>query len=62
MVALIHSLLDSSSKSSMTYAPCLEHMTVAIKDPSVTKPKYRLDSCLLHFLVEVLLTLVGIPG
>jgi len=35
-------LLDSSSPTTMLYTPCLEHMTVAIKDPTVTKPKYRL--------------------
>ena len=35
-------LLDSSSPATMLYTPCLEHMTVAIKEPTVTKPKYRL--------------------
>ena len=33
--------------SVLLYTPCLEHMTVAIKDPTVTKPKYRLSLCLL---------------
>jgi len=33
--------------ATMLYTPCLEHMTVAIKEPTVTKPKYRLSLCLL---------------
>ena len=32
-------LLDASSPAFMLYTPCLEHMTVAIKEPTVTKPK-----------------------
>ena len=35
-------LIDSATIPTMSYAPCLEHMTVAVKDPAVTKPKYRL--------------------